>query len=305
MYRPERLEHIVGCDEFLSDALGWRTNDEWPATLLLSGPPGVGKTTAAHVIAREMQGDYFGNGNFIVTNASDDRGIDYVRTELKQAARMGGIGCDRKVILLDEADGLTPAAQDALRQVIEKTTGAAMFILTANHPEKLKAPVRDRCRHYRLPPHNEASSEALERIAFEERLPESWTKHYPSLIGVCDGSLRRAIGLLQNLPKDGDALKKAIRIESTGMSKAALAAADGDVTALHAAIYKVVDNGSNRFQVLKGLQYRIRSLLAGTEYYAFMLTWGEFMDKCTEWPADDRSFFDYFIAVMDKRRNEK
>lgn len=302
-YRPTTLEGLAGCGEFLADAYRWRSDDVWPATLLLSGPPGVGKTAAAMVIAREMQGDYFGDANCIVTNASDDRGIDFVRSELKQAAVMGGLGCKRKVILLDEADGLTPAAQDALRQVIETTTNTALFILTANHPEKLKQPIRDRCRHYRFPPHAQEGAGVLERIAAEEGLPEAWSRSFASLILVCDGSLRRAISVLQSLPREDSALTEAVKTESAPLSDAALAVVGEDLPALHTAIYKAIDTGGNRFQVLKGLQFRVRSLLNGNDYYAFVRTWGEFMDRCTEWPADDRSFFDYFVAVLDERRN--
>ena len=147
-YRQERIADMTGLEELKRDAAGW-AEDGYPPALLFTGPPGTGKTTAGRAIAMEMHGDEL-DGHYIVTNASDDRGISFVRDELKQIARVKSPTGRRKVILLDEADGLTPTAQDALRQVIETTSTSTLFILTANREDKLKPAIKSRCRHYKF-----------------------------------------------------------------------------------------------------------------------------------------------------------
>jgi hypothetical protein len=59
-----------------------------------------------------------------------------------------------------------------------------------------------------------------------------------------------------------------------------------------------IERGEDRFSILKGLRYRIKGLLEDEDYFAFMLTWGKFMQMSMEWPSDDHSFFDYFVACL-------
>lgn len=88
MFEPLTFLEIVGQPEFVSDALEWSSKDKYPNAVLLYGPPGTGKTTGGKVIAREMLKDFFDPMNFTMTNASDDRGIDFIRHELKNWASM-------------------------------------------------------------------------------------------------------------------------------------------------------------------------------------------------------------------------
>ena len=148
---PQSLEELAGQSKFVSDAKSWRKSGEYPNAILLYGPPGTGKTTASRVIAREMLGDFYDPINFIITNASDDRGIDFIRNELKQWSAVKAVGASRRVIVLDEADGLTPAAQDAARQIIETNTDTTLFILTANDVSKIRPAIKSRCLAYNLP----------------------------------------------------------------------------------------------------------------------------------------------------------
>ena len=110
-YRPKSFGEIVGCQHLVKDAVQW-VESNMPPALLFAGPSGIGKTTFANTLVREYLGEYYDPINYYVTNASDDRGIDFIR-ELKHIAKQGGVGKERKVIHLDEADSFTAPAQKA------------------------------------------------------------------------------------------------------------------------------------------------------------------------------------------------
>jgi replication factor C small subunit len=152
MTEPTTLDEIAGQSAFVTEAKRWAEQGEYPPAVLVHGPPGVGKTTVGKVLARVSLGEFFDPMNFIITNASDDRGIDFIRNELKQWATIKAMGADRRVILLDEADGLTPAAQDALRQIIELLSDNCFFILTANDISKIRPAIQSRCLVYEFKP---------------------------------------------------------------------------------------------------------------------------------------------------------
>ena len=294
-YRPDTIADMVGLADLKRDAYGWEENG-YPPALLFSGPPGTGKTTAARAIAVEMSDGDLG-GNYIITNASDDRGITFVREELKQMARVRSPTGDRKVILLDEADGLTPAAQDALRQVIETTGKSTLFILTANHPEKLKAAIKSRCVHYKFPPVDPKEGAARLRVVMAPAyIVSKWREE---LVAVCNGDLRQAICILESLPDyDEETFMIAGRGQGSELDDAAMALMAGDLSLVSVRINGALERGDDRFTILKGLRRRIRDLLEDEDYFVFMLVWGEFMRMSMEWPADDRSFFEYFVARL-------
>ena len=136
--RPTQPDHIVGNDGLVRDMKAWAESVP-PSALLFVGPPGTGKSSAANVLVHLLlPGDANNEMNVLWTNASDDRGIDFIRSQIKMFARMSGIGTKRKLIVLDEADGLTPAAQDSLRGIMEQYADVCTFILTANYADKIR-----------------------------------------------------------------------------------------------------------------------------------------------------------------------
>jgi DNA polymerase III delta prime subunit len=107
--------------------------------LMLTGTAGIGKTTVAKALCEEMDYDY------VMINASESRGIDIIRNDVRQFASSMSLTGNGKVIILDEADSLTPEAQKAIRGVFEEFHHNCRFILTCNYKNKLIEPIHSRC----------------------------------------------------------------------------------------------------------------------------------------------------------------
>jgi len=128
-YRPQRLDDIVGQAHIVKRLKHYAETGSMPH-LLFAGPPGVGKTTAALALARELFGESWRH-NFLELNASDERGINVIREKVKEFARTKPIGsASFKIIFLDEADALTQDAQQALRRTMEMFSNNVRFILS-------------------------------------------------------------------------------------------------------------------------------------------------------------------------------
>ena len=140
-YRPVTLAEIVGQDEIVERLQSYVRAGSLPH-LLFTGSAGVGKTTAAVALAREFFGEAW-NLNFREMNASDERGIDVVRNQIKQFARTSPLGgAEFKILFLDEADALTPDAQAALRRTMESMPRHAGSSSPATTHPRLLIPFR-------------------------------------------------------------------------------------------------------------------------------------------------------------------
>lgn len=137
-YRPHKIEDCVLPDRIKKAFQEYVIKGEIP-NLLLSGPAGCGKTTAAMAMCDEI------GCNYLFINSSEERGIDVLRTKVVGYASTVSLTGGRKVIILDEADGLTPDTQDALRGVIEKFAENCSFIFTCNFKAKIKDAIHSRC----------------------------------------------------------------------------------------------------------------------------------------------------------------
>ena len=117
-YRPNNFTDIVGQDEIIKRVESLVNSLNIPH-LLFAGPAGTGKSTLALVVVKELFKDNW-RDNYLELNASDERGINIVREKVKNFARTKSLGTvPFKVIFLDEADALTPEAQQALRRTME------------------------------------------------------------------------------------------------------------------------------------------------------------------------------------------
>src|SRR6056297_1087439 len=194
-YRPQSLDDIHGQEDIVERLQSYIEQDDIPH-LLFSGPAGVGKTTAATAIARQVYGEDNWRGNFLELNASDQRGIDVVRDRIKGFAR-SSFGGDFRIVFLDEADSLTDDAQSALRRTMEQFSDNTRFILSCNYSSKIIDPIQSRCAVFRFSPlSDEAVSGMVREIAAAEGI-EVTDAGVDALVYAADGDMRRAINSLQ------------------------------------------------------------------------------------------------------------
>ncbi|USZ69589.1 replication factor C small subunit [Halorussus salilacus] len=194
-YRPQTLDEVAGHDDITARLKRYVERDDLPH-LLFSGPAGVGKTTSATAIAKELYGDDW-EGNFLELNASDQRGIDVVRDRIKNFARSSFGGHDYRIIFLDEADSLTSDAQSALRRTMEQFSANTRFILSCNYSSKIIDPIQSRCATFRFGPiDDEGVADQIRKIAAEEDI-ETTEDGIDALVYAADGDMRKAINALQ------------------------------------------------------------------------------------------------------------
>jgi len=137
-YRPETVADCI-LPERLKQPFQEYVNQKQIPNLLLTGGAGVGKTTVAKAMCNEIGCD------FMILNGSDENGVDTIRYKIKNYASSMSLTGGRKVIILDEADYLTPQAQAILRNSIEEFAGNCSFIFTCNYKNKLIEPLHSRC----------------------------------------------------------------------------------------------------------------------------------------------------------------
>ena len=196
-YRPSVFSEIVGQDDIIK-RVSALTNSLNIPHLLFAGPAGIGKSTLALVIVKQLFGDKW-KDNYLELNASDERGINVVREKVKSFARTKSIGnVTFKVIFLDEADALTPEAQQALRRTMENYSSTCRFILSCNYSSKIIDPIQSRCALFRFKLLEKRHVEIyLKRIAEKENLALS-----PAAIEIIyegsEGDCRRATNILQS-----------------------------------------------------------------------------------------------------------
>jgi replication factor C small subunit len=196
-YRPQRFDDIIGQSEYITRIRSFVETKSMPH-LLFAGSPGTGKTTTAHVIANELYGIEGKKGNLLELNASDDRGIDIIRNQIKEFAKLKSLTTiPYKIIILDEADSLTKEAQQALRRTMEKYSTTCRFILACNEISKILEPIQSRCIIFKFKPlQKDDLLQLMSRIEKEEKISiEDDAKEL--LITFSQGDVRKITNTLQ------------------------------------------------------------------------------------------------------------
>ena len=196
-YRPSSFLDIVGQEEIIKRVESLTNSLNIPH-LLFAGPAGTGKSTLALIVVKELFKENW-KDNYLELNASDERGINIVREKVKNFARTKSIGnVPFKIIFLDEADALTPEAQQALRRTMENYSTTCRFILSCNYSSKVIDPIQSRCALFRFKLLEKKDIEkVIQKIVLRENLtitPEATEIIYEGSEGDC----RRCINLLQS-----------------------------------------------------------------------------------------------------------
>jgi len=195
-YRPETLSEVVG-QKAITERLQAFVRERSMPHMLFAGSAGVGKTTCAIALAKELYGAKWQH-NFMETNASDERGIQVVRGKIKDFAKIKPFGAEFKIIFLDESDALTPEAQQALRRTMERYTGTTRFILSCNYSSKLIPPIQSRCAVFRF---RQIDREDMKRLILKISKKEGLRVSDDALdaiVTVAGGDMRQAINVLQS-----------------------------------------------------------------------------------------------------------
>lgn len=214
-YAPNTINEIVGQDNIKKILRGYINNKNIPH-ILFAGDPGIGKTTAATVIAKELFGDNW-ESNTIMMNASDERGIDVVRNKIKQATKFAPMNAPFKIIFLDEADEMTIPAQRAMRDIIVRHQNVTRFIFAVNDLSKIITPIQDRTQVFRFKRLKvEDIDNHLNRIVRDEEIKIS-LQDIHLISELADGSMRRAVNCLQSISTQ-DEVNESIIKELMGSS---------------------------------------------------------------------------------------
>lgn len=191
-YRPNTVKNVIsGSREKVMSYL--KNPSNLPNFLFCSATPGTGKTSMSKAMIADLGCDY------LILNASDDRGIETIREKVKDFAKTQSSNGIRKCVFLDEADNLTPTAQPALRNLMETYSANVFFILTCNYESKIIEPLVNRCVRIEFNrPEQREIEEYLVNICKLENLefsPEGLVK----LININYPSIRAMVNTLQDL----------------------------------------------------------------------------------------------------------
>jgi len=211
-YRPKKITELVNQKEVVNSIKSLLKNQAEIPHLLFSGSAGVGKTTTALCVSKEILGEHWRDYT-LELNASDERGINMVRERVKKFSRFAGLDTKIpfKIIILDEADEMTSDAQTALRRIVEDTSKICRFILIANNLSKIINPIQSRCVVFKFTKisDNDIISQ-LKFIAKKENIKFD-EKGLSAICNYTGGDLRHAINILQATASSGNVTESIVK----------------------------------------------------------------------------------------------
>lgn len=254
-YRPRKVSDCVLTKE-LSDTFGDMVKEQKIPNMILCGGAGCGKTTVARALCDELGRDV------LFINASEDGGIDTLRTRIRQFASAVSLSGGEKVVILDEADYLNPqSTQPALRGFIEEFAKNCRFILTCNFKHRIIEPLHSRCTciDFKIPAKEKPrmAKEFLvrakgildvENVKYQERvLAELIIRHFPDFRRVLNEIQRYSVsgeidaGILVSSDIGGEVLVKALKSKNFGeIRKWVLENSDRDPAHVFRKIYEIL-----------------------------------------------------------------
>ena len=218
-YRPKSMTEIIGQEKFVRDARSWVVNGDMP-NVLLFGVAGTGKTAAAGALANDILAEYR-DENFFEINASDDRKLETVRTLIKEIASTSKIGdIPFRIILLDEMDGMTKDAQNALKRIMERYEANCRFIITCNERHRIIYPLQSRCANYNFTRLSDLNMETmLTNILDRENITHIELDELRRFISGLHGDMRRGVTELQAAVHSGSPLAEQLVKSLTSYSE--------------------------------------------------------------------------------------
>ena len=198
-WRPKTLKEYVVRDDAQRQQIQSWINDKAIPHLLLSGAPGVGKTTLAKVLFNELEVSGY---DILEINASRENSVDTVREKINNFVQIMPFG-DYKYVLLDEADYMSPNGQAALRGVMETYHTSARFIITCNYPNRIIPAIHSRCQgfHMEVIDKTEFTARAAEILIAEQTEPDLET--LDTYVKATYPDLRKCINMIQQNCRDG------------------------------------------------------------------------------------------------------
>ena len=198
-YRPKVLNDIANQKAIIKRLKQFVKDNSMPH-LIFAGPAGTGKTTSALAMVRELYGRKMNiNKTYLELNASDARGIDVIRTYIKDFAKaLPPVNIPFKTLILDEADNMTAPAQQALRRTMERYTKNCRMILICNYSNKIIPPIQSRCVVFRFSSlNNDDIKTRVKYVAKQENITLT-SGGLNAITDISRGDCRRAINYLQS-----------------------------------------------------------------------------------------------------------
>jgi len=253
-YRPTKVEDCILPDNILNPFKSFVTKKEIP-TMLLAGGPGVGKTTVAKALCNEVGCD------FMVINGSDERGIDVLRSKIKNYASSVSFSGGRKVVIIDEADNMTEELQKGLRSAIEEFAANCSFIFTCNFKARILPALHSRCGgaiDFKISPADKAKMagtflKRLKAILDEENIKYDVQvlvpliqKHFPDFRAIINECQRHAgsgiidVDILTSFDIKLKDLVKLLKAKDFGSMRKWVSATSIDPTTLYRELYNTM-----------------------------------------------------------------
>ena len=257
-YRPQTLEEYVG-NETIKSKIADYLKQGSIQNLLFHGVAGTGKTTLAKLIAKNL------NCDLLYINASDERGIDTIRDKIIPFASSMSFN-DVKIVILDEADYITPQAQATLRNTIEACSATTRFIFTCNYLERIISPLQSRCQTFEItPPSKDEVIDLICKISVKEGLKINTKNNTDNVLSVVDThypDIRKIVNTIQGSIVDGE-----VKIDNNSLKNTQLGGLVVDALIRKAKLSEIrqilADSGSREFDDLFKYIYDKSSTLFG------------------------------------------